>query len=119
MMAAEWNPAQFHDSYRADLLRLIEERAAQPEGVAVAAAAPADDAPPRVLDLMAALKGSLAARAQASRRAGSGKTGKVVKRSTVTAATAKAAPRSRAHATKASEPAARGSKRPTPARKRA
>jgi DNA end-binding protein Ku len=79
MMATEWNPAQFHDTYRDDVLKLIEERAAHPEGVAVAASVRSDDEPPRVLDLMAALKGSLAARAQE----------KVVKRSRVAAASAK------------------------------
>lgn len=65
MMATEWDPQAFHDRYREDVLKLIEERAAQPEGGAVTVAPVADDAP-RVLDLMAALKGSLAERARAS-----------------------------------------------------
>jgi DNA end-binding protein Ku len=65
MMATTWDPTAFHDAYREDLLRLIEARAAQPEGGAVTVAPVADDAP-RVLDLMAALEGSLAERAHAS-----------------------------------------------------
>lgn len=65
MMATDWDPTAFHDRYREDLLALIEERAAQPKGGAVTVAPVADDAP-RVLDLMTALKGSLAERARAS-----------------------------------------------------
>lgn len=63
MMASEWQPDAFHDTYRDDVMRLIEERAAQPDGEGAVTVAAAADEPPRVLDLMAALKGSLASRA--------------------------------------------------------
>jgi DNA end-binding protein Ku len=64
-MAMDWDPAQFHDTYREDLMRLIEERAeAGEKGTVTAASVEAPE--PRVLDLMAALKGSLAARAKES-----------------------------------------------------
>jgi DNA end-binding protein Ku len=64
-MAMEWNPAEFHDTYREDLIRMIHERAESGEEVA-ASAADVEAPEPRVLDLMAALKGSLAARAKES-----------------------------------------------------
>ncbi len=87
MMATEWDPTVFHDAYREDVLRLVEERAAQPEGGAVTAAS-VDEEPPRVLDLMAALKGSLAERARASVRAKSSR--KVASRAITKSAVKKA-----------------------------
>ncbi len=62
-MRTEWKPEEFRDTYRDDIMRLIEARAAKPgkEGPVTAAGTAASE--PRVLDLMAALKGSLAARA--------------------------------------------------------
>jgi len=61
-MAMEWNPAEFHDTYREDLVRMIHERAETGEESVSVAAVEAPE--PRVLDLMAALKGSLAAKAK-------------------------------------------------------
>lgn len=78
MMATEWKPEQFHDTYRDDLMRLIEERAS---GAATVDAAPAGESEPRVLDLMSALKGSLAARARETVRQRAGEQ-KVVKPAT-------------------------------------
>jgi DNA end-binding protein Ku len=71
MMASDWAPEQFRDTYREDLLKLVEERAAGSAGTV--AAADADEAP-RVLDLVSALKGSLAARARESVRGRSAST---------------------------------------------
>jgi DNA end-binding protein Ku len=62
MMRTEWRPEEFRDTYRDDVMRLVEEKAA---GGTVSAAAP-DESEPRVLDLVTALKGSLAARARES-----------------------------------------------------
>jgi DNA end-binding protein Ku len=63
-MAMEWDPAQFHDTYREDLMRMIHERAEAGEETVSVANVEAPE--PRVLDLMAALKGSLAAKAKES-----------------------------------------------------
>ena len=66
-MSTTWDPSEFKDTYRDDLMELIQQRAANPEG-GVAVAAESEDSPPaRVLDLMTALKGSLAARARGGR----------------------------------------------------
>lgn len=64
-MATTWDPSDFKDRYHDDLLRLIAARAAG--GVPVTVASVDSDAP-RVLDLMAALKSSLAARAPSGGR---------------------------------------------------
>ena len=66
-MSTEWTPAEFRDTYRDDLLQLIQSRAAQPGGKGSVASPENDAPPPRVLDLMAALKGSLAAQARGRR----------------------------------------------------
>lgn len=63
-MAMEWDPAQFHDTYREDLMRMIHERAES--GNETVSSTEVEAPEPRVLDLMTALKGSLAARAQES-----------------------------------------------------
>jgi DNA end-binding protein Ku len=55
-LAAEFEPEKFHDTYREDVLALIERKAAG-EQIAVQPAADEDDVP--VPDLMAALKASL------------------------------------------------------------
>jgi len=70
-MATTWNPAEFKDSYHDDLLRLVEARAS---GAVTAAGPAADSEPPRVLDLMAALKRSLAARSRGGAAGGGRKT---------------------------------------------
>lgn len=62
-MATTWDPSEFRDTYRDDLMELIRQRAEQPDGKGVVASSPAEGPPPRVLDLMSALKGSLAAKA--------------------------------------------------------
>ncbi len=70
-MATTWNPSEFKDSYHDDLLRLVEARSSG----AVAAAVPsAESDEPRVLDLMAALKSSLAARSKSGGARGGKKT---------------------------------------------
>lgn len=62
-MAMDWNPSEFHDTYREDIIKMIHERAESgEEGTVTAADVEAPE--PRVLDLMTALKGSLAARAK-------------------------------------------------------
>lgn len=63
-MAMDWDPAQFHDTYREDIMRMINERAESGEEIQSATNVEAPE--PRVLDLMAALKGSLAAKAKDS-----------------------------------------------------
>lgn len=63
-MTTEWEPSEFKDTYRDDLLELIQQRAASPDGAVGVAAESEDGPPPRVLDLMTALKGSLASRAR-------------------------------------------------------
>jgi len=66
-MTTTWDPSEFKDTYRDDLLALIQQRAAQPEN-GVAVSPEVEDGPPaRVLDLMTALKGSLAVRARGQR----------------------------------------------------
>lgn len=68
-MTTTWDPSEFKDTYRDDVMALIQQRAAGPGG-AVAVSADSDDSPPpRVLDLMTALKGSLAAKARGGRPA--------------------------------------------------
>ena len=67
-MTTTWNPSEFKDTYRDDLLELIQRRAAESDGKGAVVSPGADDGPPaRVLDLMTALKGSLAARARGQR----------------------------------------------------
>ncbi len=66
-MATVWNPSEFRDTYREDLMELIRNRAAQADGKGVAQSTTDEGPPPRVLDLMTALKGSLAARARGGR----------------------------------------------------
>lgn len=78
-LAAEFDPAKYHDAYREELLDLIERKAAGEEIVA----RPAAEETGKVLDLMAALEASLA-------RAGA-----------TPAASADAAPTGRAAAAKA------------------
>lgn len=64
-MAMDWNPEEFRDTYREDVMQMIHERAESPdEGTVTAAEVEAPE--PRVLDLMTALKGSLAAKARDS-----------------------------------------------------
>ena len=62
-MATTWDPSEFRDTYRDDLMELIKRRAEQPDGKGTVASAHDDGPPARVLDLMSALKGSLAAKA--------------------------------------------------------
>jgi DNA end-binding protein Ku len=54
-LAADFEPAKYHDEYREQLLDLIERKAAGQEIVAQ----PEPEAPAKVLDLMAALQASL------------------------------------------------------------
>lgn len=77
-MSTTWDPSEFKDTYHDDLLRLIESRAA---GAVLTATVSAEDDIPRVLDLVAALKSSLAARSK------SGVAGRGTARGTKTATT--------------------------------
>jgi len=56
-LATDFDPARYHDTYREEVLALIERKAAGEEIVAP----PAAERPPPVVDLMAALEASLAA----------------------------------------------------------
>lgn len=76
-MVTSWDPTEFTDTYRRDVLKMIKERSKG--GVRKAKANPAEEtSEPRVLDLMAALKRSVErkgkAPARARRSAGRGKT---------------------------------------------
>lgn len=76
-MATSWDPTEFTDTYRRDVLKMIKERAKG--GVRKAKARPAEEtSEPRVLDLMAALKRSVESKgkapARSRRSAGRGKT---------------------------------------------
>jgi DNA end-binding protein Ku len=64
-LSAEWQPGQFHDSYRDELLDLIHAKDAGEERVVAALESPSDDT---VVDLMAALEASVAAARQARGR---------------------------------------------------
>lgn len=79
-MTTTWNPAEFRDSYREDLMELIQRRIAAPDGKGAVTGTPDDGPPTRVLDLMSALKGSLAARARGTGARGTGARGKRVSR---------------------------------------
>jgi DNA end-binding protein Ku len=63
-MAADFQPERFHDTYREELLALIERKAAGEELVAPLPSAEPD----KVVDLMAALEASVAAAKQARKR---------------------------------------------------
>lgn len=75
-MDMEWKPAEYADTYKSDILKLVKERARGGVRKARAAEEPEET---RVLDLMAALKQSVESRAQrpsggkAKRSAGRGK----------------------------------------------
>ena len=93
-----WNPEAFTDTYREALLRIVEKKVA---GEPIEA--PAAEAPARVVDLMEALKASVAAAKEKtpSARGGAKKSAAkkpAAKRSTAKRATAtkKAAPRKKA-----------------------
>jgi DNA end-binding protein Ku len=64
-LSAQWQPEQFHDSYRDELLDLIHAKDAGEERVVAALEAPSDDT---VIDLMAALEASVAAAREARGR---------------------------------------------------
>ncbi|HYW33506.1 MAG TPA: Ku protein, partial [Gemmatimonas sp.] len=86
-MTTTWDPAQYRDSYRDDLMALIAERSAQRGKKGATVVSPGDGPPARVLDLMSALKGSLAANARGRAARSGADAGKVVsKRSTSKAA---------------------------------
>ncbi len=64
-LSAEWQPAQFHDSYRDELLDLIHAKDAGEERVVAELESPGED---KVIDLMAALEASVAAAREARGR---------------------------------------------------
>ena len=101
-----WNPEAFSDAYREALLEIVEKKVA---GEPIEA--PAEEAPARVVDLMEALKASVAA-AKGKTPASRGGTKKsaakkpAAKRSTAKRATAaKPAPRKKASGEVAAPPA--------------
>jgi DNA end-binding protein Ku len=57
-MATEWDPTEYTDTYRRDLLKMIKARA-KGGGKKAPAEAPEEESETRVLDLMAALKKSV------------------------------------------------------------
>jgi DNA end-binding protein Ku len=98
-MTTTWNPSEFKDTYREDLMELIQRRAAAGDGKGAVVSPGADDGPPaRVLDLMTALKGSLAARARGQRVARPGSL-RVAKASKTAAAKATAPKKSEGRST--------------------
>jgi DNA end-binding protein Ku len=64
-MAMEWKPQEFSDTYKKDILKLVKEKARG--AVRKVRTAPEEEAP-RVLDLMAALKRSVASREKSAAR---------------------------------------------------
>ena len=64
-LSAEWQPGQFHDSYRDELLDLIHAKDAGEERVVAELESPGED---KVIDLMAALEASVAAAREARGR---------------------------------------------------
>jgi DNA end-binding protein Ku len=64
-LAADFDPAQFHDTYREKVLELIERKASGETGLVEV---PEPEAAPRVVDLMAALEASVAAAKDARKR---------------------------------------------------
>jgi len=115
-MSTTWDPSEFRDTYHEDLLRLIEARAA---GAAPAApVSPDDEDEPRVLDLVAALKRSLAARSKSGSAHGpvsGAKKSTTLRRPTATKAAkaAKSAP-----AAKAVKAVAKAAKKPAKRQRR-
>jgi len=98
-LATEFDPGKYHDSYREELLGLIERKAAGEEIVA----RPAAEETGKVLDLMAALEASLARAGSAvapESGAGSGPRAPATK----AAPAAKTRPAKKATATKAAAP---------------
>lgn len=75
-MSAQWEPEQFHDTYRDDVLALIQKKTKSRQTHEVAepdeAAAPASSGA-KVVDLMALLKSSLEGRGRSSAKAGDDK----------------------------------------------
>lgn len=64
-LAGEFQPEQFHDTYREKVLELIERKASGETGLVEA---PEPAAPEKVVDLMAALEASVAAAKEARKR---------------------------------------------------
>jgi DNA end-binding protein Ku len=64
-MAMEWTPQEFSDTYKKDILKLVKEKA---RGAVRKARAAPEEVGPRVLDLMAALKRSVASRVKSAAR---------------------------------------------------
>ena len=103
-MTTVWDPSEFKDTYRDDLLALIQQRAASPDGGVAVSAESEDGPPPRVLDLMTALKGSLASRARGARPARPGAGRQSALRVTKASTTAAAKPAAKKSAAKSGTP---------------
>lgn len=67
-MSSSWKPEEFTDTYRQDLLKLLKQRAKR--GKTTAPPEAEEKADTKVLDLMAALKQSVAARGKTGAKAG-------------------------------------------------
>ncbi len=115
-MAGDFHPEEFTDDYREALLALIDRKLDGGEGVVVAPeAAPSDTG--QVVDLMAALRESVA-RSQAARGEDSGRdAGSAPERSTAKRSSAKKAPAKKTGAKKA--PATKAPAKKAPAKKTA
>ena len=78
-LAAEFEPGKFHDTYREQVLELIDRKAAGEEDVVLAAEAPE---PKKVVDLMAALEASVKEAKESRKRHPSTKDGAKAKKAT-------------------------------------
>ena len=63
-MATEWDPTEYTDTYRRDVLKMIKARA-KGGGKKIRTEAPEEETETRVLDLMAALKKSVEGKGKA------------------------------------------------------
>jgi len=64
-LSADFDPAKYHDTYREQVMALVDQKASGAEPVVTSAGG---DASAEVVDLMAALEASVSARAQAKGR---------------------------------------------------
>ena len=108
-LAAHFEPERFHDRYRDALMEIVEAKMGRRE--TPQAAAPE---PPKVMDLMAALRASVEAAKSRQPETATEQDGKRRSGATATAARKSSGGSTRARATRAEEPAAK----PEPARRR-
>lgn len=95
-MTAPWQPEQYHDSYRDDVLALVERKVRAGQGKTITRAEPEPQAAPRqTADLVALLEHSLSGKGGVDRKSGKGD-GKSAKPARRTLSRAPPAPRHRA-----------------------